>query len=126
MYHPHGLEWFPFTLRWLARLIGSLLVLFVLLHILAEGLGPSGTYTLDPSGLSMREIIPLGFVVLACLGMVIAWRWEEVGAAIIGIALLGFCATFPRGFPLWALGVLSAPALLFLLSWAAALPPRHR
>jgi hypothetical protein len=126
MYHPHGLEWFPFTFRWLARLIGTLLVVFVSLRLVLEGVGPAGTYTLSPLALSTRELIPLGFLLLACFGMLVAWRREELGAAVIGVGLLGFCATFPRGFPVWALGVLSAPALLFLLSWAAAVPPRHK
>jgi hypothetical protein len=35
-YHPHGLEWLPFTFRWLARLIGTLPVAFILVHILSE------------------------------------------------------------------------------------------
>jgi hypothetical protein len=69
-----------------------------------------------------RDLIgPSLFPFAACLGMVLAWRWEGVGGAITLGSLVAFYAflyimdgRIPRG-PFFTL--VAAPGALFLAAW---------
>lgn len=102
------------ALRWSARASSILAIGIVLMFAFGEGL--------NLSRFTNRELVLFVFFPLGvCLGMVVAWRWEGLGGGITTSSLAAFylvhrlsSSGFPRGF---ALAVLSAPGLLFLLCW---------
>ena len=100
------------AIRWTARAWTMVSVGIVLLLSVGEGLYPAGTaqwvgLLLYPGGI--------------CLGMILAWWREGLGAGITVGSLVAFYAlhaatagTFPRG---WAWLVLAVPGFLFLWCW---------
>ena len=99
--------------RWTARLLAVASALFVLAFALGE---PSSARA--PNA---QEIILLGFMILALVANLAAWRWEITGAAIARISTLAFTGIeLARHGPLpgpWLLGVMAAPAVLYVASW---------
>ncbi len=105
------------ALKWLARVLSIAAVGVVLLFAFGEGAGLSQLSKLSANELVLFLFFPLGI----CLGMLVAWRWEGVGAGITIASLAGFYAAhriissgFPKGF---AFVALAAPGFLFLLHW---------
>jgi hypothetical protein len=100
-------------IRWLARLLAALLVGIVVLFFV-------GTGGFNPWQLSTIEAVLMAFFAMACLGLVIAWRWEMLGGILATAGILLFFATefavrgrWPNGWPFYLMLV---PGLLFLLS----------
>jgi hypothetical protein len=104
--------------RWIARLLAVSSALFVLAFARGE---PSSA-----RAMTALEIILLGFLILALVGNLAAWRWELAGAAIALISTLAFTgielAQRGRLPGPWILGVMAAPAVLYAASWLL----RHR
>lgn len=97
--------------RWLARGLSLVAAGMILLFFVAPG-GP------DPMTLSALEAELMLLFVTAWVGLLVAWRWELLGAAMTVGGLLLFCAVewwatgrLPRG-P--AFGLIALPGLLFL------------
>jgi hypothetical protein len=63
-------------LRWLARVIGSCTAIFFLFTVLGQNIGKT-----EPAPTPL-----LSLLVLASLGVIIAWRWERIGAYILIIS----------------------------------------
>jgi len=100
-------------LRWLARLLSSLVILFVVLEVLGDH---------SPRGPSRAEWIAIGFFPGAlCLGFVVGWWREGLEALIATLGIVGFYvwSTASRGqipHGPWFIVVWS-PAVVFLASW---------
>jgi hypothetical protein len=99
------------TVRWLARGLSLVAAGMILLFFVAPG-GP------DPMTLSTLEAELMLLFLTAWVGLLVAWRWEVLGAAMTVGGLLLFCALewwatgrLPRG-P--AFGLVALPGLLFL------------
>lgn len=99
--------------RWTARLLAVASALFVLAFAWGE---PSSA-----RALTVQEIILIALLILALVGNLAAWRWELTGAAIALVSTLAFTAIeLARHGPLpgpWLLGVMAAPAILYVCSW---------
>ena len=103
--------------RWLARIIGSSLVVFVVIIAMGEGM---------PNPFTQPAMVQVGFLALALnmIGILAGWRWELAGGVI---SLAGWClfvgsvTNFPRGLT-WFFWVLAMPGLLYVIS---ALLRRH-
>jgi hypothetical protein len=63
------------TLRWIARIFGTLIVLFWLIVALAYG-------TLEPSELGAEDIMMAILVVGTTIGVLLAWKLERIGGII--------------------------------------------
>ena len=107
------------TMRWIARILSLLPILFVL----AEVIFPHG----GEGEVRTEEWIAVGLMFSSVIGLAIAWRWEGLGGGITVGSLLAFYAAlrvmdgrFPRG-PWFAL--VAAPGVLFLVCWWLS---RHR
>ena len=74
----------PTAVRWLAR--GTGLALFLLVSAIAIGHWPL------PNPFSQPLPVALEFLLMAAmmLGLVVAWRWELIGALVSLAALVGF------------------------------------
>ncbi len=103
------------SIRWFARIVGTVLVLFFLLMVLGYIIEPQGT-----GKITLTEI-PLIIGMLAMLlGIIIAWFREGIGAFInIGGFLLFFASELitNKGYNTWFIVAYPAIGLLFLLCW---------
>jgi hypothetical protein len=101
----------PAVCRWLARIIGALLLVFVVILAIGEGV-------LNPFTQPAR--VQVGFLALALMlaGILAGWRWELVGGVL---SLAGWClfvgavANFPGGLN-WFFWLLALPGFLYVTS----------
>jgi len=89
------------VLRWIGRILGLLIIAFVLLMAIGQGF--------DPRGLNGTELAMSLALLTSLVGMGLAWRWELVGGLLSLIGMFGFylinfaaAGRFPGGpiFPL--------------------------
>jgi hypothetical protein len=98
-------------LQWLARLCGLALFLLVLVIAIGEG-GPPNPLCQPPS-----VAIQLALMLVMTLGLVVAWRWEVIGAVATLAALVAFNLVNVVASGRWAGGafpLFAIPALLYL------------
>jgi hypothetical protein len=109
--------------HWIARILAVLVTGIFLFFLIGEGVGPQGSWSLNPSHLSNNEKLMLGTLLGALLAMLLGWSWERWA----GLATLAFGAGFfvelflnhivapnPVGMLLFAL--IPAVGLLYLCS----------
>jgi hypothetical protein len=112
--------------RWVTRVLGSLMALLLLTFMIGEGYNP---FTMQLRDALKTLLFPASVVV----GLLLAWRWEGLGGVITLGGFGGFflwerlaSGHWPRG---WAFHVFTAPAVLFLISWwlhrPSAVPPNN-
>jgi hypothetical protein len=105
--------------RWFARILGSLVLLFVLLMVIGEGLfmeTPPGS-----SGMLKERDIPLmAGMITMLVGIVVAWFREGIG----GLLMIGGFIPFlvdelksEKGFNAWFLVIFPIIGLLHLFCW---------
>ena len=102
-------------IRWLARIAGSLLVLFFLLMVLGYIIEPQGSGKITPS-----EIPLIAGMIAMLLGLIIAWFREGLGALLTIGGFLYFLANeliVKQSFNTWILVAYPAVGFLFLLCW---------
>lgn len=101
------------TIRWLARILSALILVFwswfILGHILGDAGRPTGpSVTSDHLGLAAMGV--------ALVGLAVAWKWEVTGPvmALVGYGVLGIANENALGglYVLWPVA-----AVLFLSSW---------
>lgn len=100
-------------IRWIARITGSLLLFLLLAFLIGEGCPPI-------FGLPLPESLMLFAGIVVLLGILIAWKWEGVGGAMIVGGMLAFYAInhlVSGRFPGGALPLFYLPGILFLLCW---------
>jgi hypothetical protein len=99
-------------IRWTARVWGTtaavLLLAFLVEHFewfRGDGLPPTWV------------TIAVGLQLLALIGLIVAWRWEALGACITLVAAAGFMLAVGGGWRLAPImGFVSMPAVLWLCS----------
>jgi len=69
------------AIRWLARVEGTFIAVMFFLFVLGEGFGDRGHYTLNPFVLSAADLASMFLLFIACIGLLLAWRWEGRGGA---------------------------------------------
>lgn len=122
----------PKWIRWIARILGTLILIIVLIFLIGYGSNYLRTGIADPYAVEDYppiENLPPLFMLLSALGLGIAWRWERLGGAI---AVFFQLATLPillihwpisEGFPFYLFAPYGISALvaltgvLFLVSW---------
>ena len=78
-------------LLWTARILGSLILAFVLFFLVAHLFGDEES---NAGFSSTRDIISFAFFPIATvLGLALAWKWEGVGGGISTLGFLGLCNT---------------------------------
>jgi glucose-6-phosphate-specific signal transduction histidine kinase len=89
-------------------------IILVVAFLVGEGFNPK---QLAPAEWIGFLFFPVGI----CVGLIIAWRKEGLGAIIVIASLIAFyitsivtAAAFPKG---WAWEVFAAPGFLFALCW---------
>ncbi len=107
---------FEAGVRWTARVLSALLVGLVLVFFISLSIDAG----FRPPRLTGVEIVQMIFFWTACIGMVVASRWQVIGGAFsLGGMILFFAVEFavngrlPGGFVLY---LMLLPGTLFLLS----------
>lgn len=96
------------TIRWIARSMSILVFIFVLMQIFI----PESE---SPTAIPFEDWLLLSFWFIAVLGLIIAWKWEYVGAWItIGSMVLRELA--------WVL-IKGSWMINFLIFWVFVIPP---
>jgi len=103
--------------RWTARIVGTLLVLFVVYCAVFEGMGNPPTQPV------ISQVEDLGEL-LMMIGILVGWRWERGGGImyLFGWCLLSARPLFSPFTSKWSFIVLTLPGLFYLTS---ALLSRH-
>ena len=78
--------------RWIARALGTLVVLLIVLIAAGEGLP-------EVAGLSLREKLLFLALAMILVGLIAAWKWEGAGSALILGGFTAF-AVVDRSLPL--------------------------
>jgi hypothetical protein len=107
-------RWISWIARWGARTFGTLAACVFFLFLLGEGFGPRGWYTLNPFVLTAPDLIVILLRLTACLGLLLAWRWEALGGGIAVVCIL--IATVLRPWVPGMVLALAVPGVLYLLS----------
>jgi hypothetical protein len=110
-------------LRWLARIVGTLAMVGFLLLFVAD------CVTKGRIAIESDRILMTAFMLLAFIGLGIAWKREGIGGATALVGLVGFTlfapASLSGGAVLVIAGVYGLPALLFLYCWFRTREPIH-
>jgi hypothetical protein len=103
------------SIRWAARILGVLLVGLFFVFAVGQGINP----------LAMRgtEIVQMSVLLAALTGMLVVWRQELLGGAVVLAGMLAFYVVnfavsghWPGG---WVFPLCFVPGILALISWAS-------
>lgn len=110
---------FPVLLlmRWPARIVGTLLLLLMLAIAIGEG-GPPNPWT-QP----WQVNVELHLMFAMWIGMLLAWRWEGLGGALMIGGAAAFCAMEAQA-PNLLFGAILACGGLYITCWLFAEPDR--
>ena len=101
------------VVRWSARIISGLIVLFFGFFLVAHLVGDQGR----PSRpLVWNDYVVLVTLIVSLVGLLLAWKWEFAGAAIALIAIL-ICAVVNWRVLVFPGTLLPICSVLYLISW---------
>ena len=104
---------FVMPVRWSARVLSALIVLFFGFFLIAHLIGDQGR----PSRpLVWNDYVILTTLVVSLAGLMLAWKWELAGAAITLLAI-AVCAAVNWRVLVFPGALIPITAFLFLLSW---------
>lgn len=101
------------VLRWIARILGSLIVFFFGFFLIAHLIGDQGRASRP---LVWNDYVILVTLVVSLVGLLLAWKWEFAGAALALIAILA-CAAVNWRILVSPGALIPISCLLYLLSW---------
>lgn len=117
-------------IRWVARIWGALIVVYVLLMLIGYGWNWVTTGVADPHAVEDVPLITyvgLALMVLGALALGIAWRWERLGGTItVSSQLVFFTLHLIEGparldphfvVPCLMSIIVAIPGILFLVCW---------
>lgn len=99
--------------RWGARILSGLIVLFFGFFLVAHSIGDQGQASRP---LVWGDYLILATLVVSLAGLLLAWKWEFAGAAIALIAIL-VCAVMNWRIMVSPGVLIPISSLLYLLSW---------
>ena len=109
----HVTSSFPNILRWSARVLSGMIVLFWGFFLLAHLFGDAGS---SSRPLIWADYLMLVAIVVAVIGLAVAWKWELFGAILTLIAF-GIVAVINWRIVIFPGTLIPMTALLFLASW---------
>ncbi len=104
---------FVAVVRWSARILSGLIVLFFGLFLVAHLIGDQGRASRP---LAWSDYVILVTVVVSLVGLLLAWKWEFAGAAIALIAIL-VCAVVNWRVLVFPGALIPITSVLYFLSW---------
>ena len=108
---------FFLALRWIARIVGSLAVLLIIVFGLAYAIGgdPNATEESD----FLTKVSVAGMFTVWVVGVVLGWRWENIGGGILiaGSAIFYIFVPDAMDWPPNPLIAFPITGILFLICW---------
>jgi len=117
-------------IRWVARIWGALIVVYVLIMLIGYGWNWVTTGVADPyavEDIPLITYVGLAIMVLGALALGIAWRWERLGGTItVASQLVFFTLHLIEGpvrldphfvVPCLISIIVAIPGILFLVCW---------
>lgn len=101
------------VVRWTARLLGGMILLFWGFFLAAHLLGDEGRPTRPLTGVDYAIVAS---IVAALAGLAAAWRWEVAGALATLLAI-AICAALNWKVLVFPGTLIPVAALLFLTAW---------
>ena len=103
------------TIRWIARIWGTLILAFVLFFLIADIIGG----TENGGGLKKDEILSfIFFPICTVLGLAIALKWEGLGGLIATLGITGlFIVRFDLISDFVFIAGIAPPGILYLIYW---------
>ena len=99
-------------IRWIARVLSGLIVLFFGFFLVAHLIGDQG----QPSRpLVVNDYIILTTLIASLAGLMLAWKWEFMGATITLVSIL-ICAAVNWKVLIFPATLIPITALLYLFS----------
>jgi len=101
------------AIRWIARIGGTILVIFVM------GVAISENKSLKLSGLKLSDLVMTISLLVAVLGLLVGWFLEGLGGLLTIAGLLTFSIVnyYSGGDFAGEILVLGIPAILFIVYW---------
>ena len=101
-------------IRWIARIWGSSILVFVLFFLFADIFG-----TEKGGGIrDVKEVIVAITGIIAIIGLGIALKWEGLGGLLIIVGLIGlFIVRFDLLSNPYIIGGIAPPGILYLVYW---------
>ena len=99
-------------LRWTARILSGLIVLFFGFFLVAHLIGDQGQASRP---LAWSDYVILATLVVSLLSLLLAWKWEFAGAATALVAILA-CAVLNWRILVFPGALIPVSASLYLLS----------
>ena len=100
-------------IRWSARILSGLIVLFFGVFLVAHLIGDQGRPT---RALAWGDYLILTTLVVALVGLLLAWKWEFAGAALTLVAIL-VCAVVNWRILVSPGALIPISSVLYLISW---------
>jgi hypothetical protein len=107
------------TIRWIARIWGSVSLIFLLFFVGAHLIGtitgkgePMGRFN-SPSEMVSFIFFPVSIMI----GLAMAWKWEGLGGLIATVGIIAFYIIRRDLLFNGPITALAAPGLLFLVYW---------
>ena len=108
-------KYFAVVIRWVARILGGLLAILVLVIFVGESLVGEGP------GNPFKHPLPvqLGFVGMLAMwvGCIVGWKWQGVGALLTIGGIMTFHIIEKRLWLMGAFPLFDLAGILFLLCW---------
>lgn len=100
-------------IRWSARVLSAVILLFWGVFLVAHMIGGEGQASRP---LTSNDVLILGALTVSLLGLALAWRWELVGAALALVAI-AICAFANWRVLIFPGALIPVTAMLFVASW---------
>ncbi len=104
-------------IRWIARIWGTLVLLFVIFFLLMDIFGTG--YDEASGALSPRDGITFIFFPLSTIvGLALAWKWEGLGGLITIVGVIGLLIVRPDLLSsISMIAGIAIPGILYLVYW---------
>ena len=104
-------RWFGYAIRWIPRVVGTLLFVMLIVFAIGEGIP-------NPMKQSLVVRIEMLAMFIMCLGLLIAWKSELIGGMFV---LLGYTVFYGVEWQTpsikFPFGLFLFVGLLYVLSW---------
>jgi len=105
-------QWLLLILRWIARLAGTAMALLIVTIAIGEG-GPP-----NPWSQPWKVNLELHLMLAIWAGLLLGWKWEGLGGAMVVGGLLAFAGLEGR-MPHAVFGTMLVPGLMYLCCWCS-------